>query len=206
MVIVGIIKKMLVWFLVIFACWLLGYIWFTAQIPSKQAELGENAADAIVALTGDGGRLEYSLQLLAENKAGHLFISGVGEKVSVSDILHLFPDGFGEKSDAEIATKIATKISLGHDAKNTIGNAEEAEKWLRGKDYKKIILVTSDYHMPRALLEFSQKMPKITFIPAPTISDGIVAEGKDLPFVEYNKYLAAKLRHLLVLALKKDKK
>jgi len=191
----GIRKKMMVCFLGVFGIWLLGSFWFVQQIPNKQSEFSENAADAIVVLTGGGGRLEYGLQLLAENKAKTLFISGVGEGVTVADILHLFPQGLDKE--------LAGQIKLGHLAKNTIGNAEETADWLADKKYKSILLVTSDYHIPRAMLEFSEALPDITIIPAPVLSnaglsDGLLAIGEELPFVEYNKYLASKLRHIFV--------
>ena len=176
--------------MVIFICWLLGFAWFMQQIPDKQSEFTENEADAIVVLTGGGGRLEYGLQLLEENKAQTMFISGVGENIKIKDIFHI-----AHYNDDK---KLAAKITLGHDAKNTIGNAGETAQWLVDKDYHKILLVTSDYHIPRAMLEFSEVSPEITIISAP-----VLAGDNAIIISEYNKYLASKLRHFFVSVMGK---
>lgn len=173
-------------FLLIFCIWALGFLWFTGQIPQTRIEPAQNSADAIVVLTGGSGRLEYGLELLAENKAKTLFISGTGENVTVADIMR--------QASNTSHKKIHEKdIILGHQAENTIGNAQEIKDWLKNSNYKKIILVTSNYHIPRSLLELSTIMPKVYIIPAPVITD-----DNEMVFSEYNKYLASKLRHLFI--------
>ena len=47
-------------------------------------------------------------------------------------------------------------VDLDYDALNTVGNAEMADLWARNLGFKELILVTSDYHMPRTLLEFDR--------------------------------------------------
>ena len=46
-------------------------------------------------------------------------------------------------------------------SKNTFSNATETFKWVTRNNIKEFILITSNYHMPRALLEFKNKMPNI---------------------------------------------
>jgi len=186
-------KKTFFCFLFLLAFWLSGFGWFLAQIPNKQSDLSENSADAIVVLTGGSGRLEYGLKLLQENKAQIMFISGVGDNVKLGDLYR----------NSRIGKKLAEKISLGHVARNTIGNAEETADWLSDKNYKKILLVTSDYHIPRASLEFAEILPNIIIIPAPVLVDDKTADEKGLTISEYNKYLASKLRHLFVSVMEK---
>jgi len=184
----GLRRKISLSFLFIFFLWLGGLIWFAAQIPKTQSKLSENSDAAIIVLTGGAGRMEYGLQLLAQHKGSTLFVSGVGEKVTVADIVKQAPDDI-EKTLNE------SDITIGHRAENTIGNAEEIKKWLKSSHYKNIILVTSNYHMPRSLLEIETTLPTINIIPAPVISG-----DSELLFSEYHKYIASKLRHLFVSA------
>ena len=181
-------RKIFFSFLFIFFVWAVGLLLFYAQIPQSKSEFSENSADAIVVLTGDEGRLEYGLELLATRKAKILFISGAGEKVTTSDIVSQAPQNFHN----EINSK---QIILGHKAENTIGNAEEIKSWLTKTSYKKIILITSDYHMPRSLYEIASALPNITIFPAPVLS-----HRSDLILSEYHKYIASNLRHIFVSA------
>lgn len=200
----GLRKKILHCFLFIIFLWLFGLLWFVPQIPQSKTEFfpisSANSTNIIVILTGGNGRLEYSLQLLAERKAKHLFISGVGENVSIADILHQVPD--------EIRKKIQeSDVILGHHAENTIGNAQEVKDWLESSEnqnlnYKNIILVTSNYHMPRSLLELKTALPTFSITSAPVIVP-ITSLDIALLFSEYHKYIASKLRHLFVSATDK---
>ena len=51
-------------------------------------------------------------------------------------------------------------VDLGFTAANTLGNARETAEWARAKGYSALILVTADYHMPRARLELRAAMPE----------------------------------------------
>jgi len=186
-------RKTFFCFLFLLAFWLLGFLWFLAQIPTQKSDFPENSADAIVVLTGGAGRLEYGLSLLAENKAQRLFISGVGADVKIDDILKFAPKNTDKK--------FVAKIFLGHSAENTIGNAQETAQWIKSHKYTRILLVTSDYHIPRATLEFSEKLPNATIIPAPVLVDDKMADAKGLTISEYNKYIAGKLRHFFVYVM-----
>ncbi len=103
---------------IILFIWFMGLKWFESQIPQSTSTIPENSADAIVALTGGNGRLEYALQLLAEHKANILFISGVGENVTIDDIIKQVQPGIRGKINPN-------EIIIGNKAENTIGNAEE---------------------------------------------------------------------------------
>ncbi len=191
-------KKITICFSLVFCVWLAGLVWFVRQIPSEIKEFPANSADAIVVLTGGSGRLEYGLQLLAENKAKTLFISGAGAKVSVADIINQAPKNYR----AKIAK---SRIILGHMAENTIGNAQETAEWLEKARYHKILLVTSDYHTPRAMLELSEQLKTVQIIAAPVSENKIYlykwledAESRALILSEYHKYIASKSRHLFV--------
>lgn len=177
--------------ILIFCIWFLGLKWFEIQIPQSKNPLPENSADAIVVLTGGSGRLEYALQLMAEGKSNILFISGAGKDVTLDDVVR--------QAQSEVRGKInRNNIILGHQGENTIGNAEEIKEWLKNTNYKKIILVTSNYHIPRSLLELSTSLPQISIITAP-----VIADDNEMLFSEYHKYIASKLRHMFISVTQK---
>src|SRR5690606_2006659 len=125
------------------------------------------SADAIVVLTGGSGRLEYGLQLLAEGKAPVLFVSGAEASVTMGDILRRAPQNVRRQ-----LADHPSSIVLGR-AENTIGNAEETAQWLKDHAVSRLILVTSNYHMPRSLLEFSDRLPDTVLIPAPVMPETV---------------------------------
>lgn len=178
--------------LILIAClWFLGLLWFSSQIPQDKNTLPENSADAIVVLTGGSGRLDYALQLLAEGKGKALFISGVGKDVTLEDVLRQAPEDVSQRINKK-------NIILGHEGENTIGNAQEIKNWLEKTHYKKIIVVTSNYHMPRSILELSNAMPEISITTAP-----VIANDNEMLLSEYHKYLASKLRHIFISVTQK---
>jgi uncharacterized SAM-binding protein YcdF (DUF218 family) len=188
------LKKIFWCFVGCFVLWFGGFAWFTQQIPTAQTE--PKPADAIVILTGGKGRLEYSLRLLTQGKGKTLFISGVGNIKNFDDLLNRFPGDLQK----QVRALPPSAIELGREAENTIGNAQETAHWADAHAIKTLLVVTSNYHMPRALLEFGEIMPHVTLIPAPLLAEG----GYDwrLLFSEYHKFLAAKCRHWLVMIIK----
>lgn len=187
------------WVVFLMLAWMGGLGWFMQSIPSKNAD-PLPAADCIVLLTGGKGRLETALKLLAEDKGKELFISGAGKQVALADLI-------GRSSPA---TQLALRqrfggkppVTLGREAENTIGNSEETAKWLAGTDHKSLLLVTSNYHMPRSLNEFRERMPQMQIIPAPVFPEDFSDEGgiqdeqnRALLMSEYHKFIASELRH-----------
>ncbi|MEK6734311.1 MAG: YdcF family protein [Pseudomonadota bacterium] len=163
--------------------WLMGFWWFTIQIPKYKIELN-GKADAIIVLTGALGRIDAGLQLLSDKYAEHLFISGVGQKTLLEDLskyLVSFP--------AKQAVELKSEITLGHFANSTKENAIETAQWIKKNNYKKIILVTSNYHMPRSLYLFRKLMPAdVEVIPYAIIKKRGFNNYKLLS-IEYHKFL-----------------
>ena len=200
----GLTRKIVRSVLLIGAAWCAGLIWFACQIPTQE-QTSVEPTDAIVVLTGDSGRIEAGLRLLSEDKGKKIFISGAGSMVTPSDVIKTVPE------DLRAAlTYRSVDIVLGHYAQNTIGNAEETAKWLKRQHYTSIRLVTSSYHMPRSLEEFHQTMPELHIVPEPVFGEGFSfsklpgdSESWHLLMSEYHKYMASKLRHLLLFAMSK---
>lgn len=173
---------------VVVAAWLGGFIWFAEQAVVFPEPTGRHV-DAIVVLTGGSERLAQGLSLLDRGQADLLFVSGVHSSVGVSDLPPL------HDRDPE---SLPCCITLGYDADDTGGNAAETAAWIAERNVTAIRLVTSNYHMPRSLVEFRRLMPDLEIIPDP-VDPGPVRLDEwyrfpgtaDLLFREYNKTLIA---------------
>ena len=52
-----------------------------------------------------------------------------------------------------------------------MGNAAETERWVRANHIRSLIVVTSNYHMPRALAEMSSALPGVDLLAYPVVSE-----------------------------------
>ncbi|KAB0677029.1 YdcF family protein [Aureimonas leprariae] len=170
-----------------------GFVRFAQEVSefSRAAAIGR--ADGIVVLTGGALRLDQAMDLLKDGKARRLLISGVNPGTSARTL---------SKLTATDRRLFDCCVDLDYAALNTVGNAEMTDRWARRQGFDDLILVTSDYHMPRTLLEFER------FAHVPVIKPYAVAradlwqEGGGMPsargvkvlFVEYAKLLATRLR------------
>ena len=168
-----------------------GFAVFIWLLPSEQIEPDRNA-DGIVVLTGGSARIADGLQLLSSGRGKRLLISGVNATTSETAIAHQV---------ADYDRLMACCVDLDYSALNTLGNALQTRRWALEHGFHSLIVVTSMYHMPRALAELSHQLPDIALIPYPVVSDQLRIEpwwsnGTTTRLVvsEYLKYIVAKLR------------
>lgn len=144
-------------------------------------------AEAVVVLTGGQGRVATGVRLLQNNQGARLLISGVNPGSPPEDI--------AAAAGAPVAL-FTCCVDIGPDAADTIGNAAETAAWARANGFETLIVVTSDYHMPRALLELQAAMPQAELIaygvPAPAPWSGPDEARRWI--VEYVKYAAVYAR------------
>lgn len=132
------------------------------HVVSNQAPTGSERADAIVVLTGGELRIQAGMRLLAEKRGSRLLISGVNRANSRAVVLRRL----GSTDD----TLLSCCIDIGYSAHDTVGNADETFAWAANHRYKSLLVVTSNYHMPRSLLELSRVLPGVHLVPYPVIS------------------------------------
>lgn len=168
-----------------------GFFWFAAQIADSEVTL-DRKADGIVALTGAAARIPDAIELLASERGKRLLITGVHRDTSAREIARLTP---------LYAKYFSCCIDLDRSALNTFGNALETKRWTREHNFTSLIVVTSNWHMPRALAEIAHQLPDVRLIPYPVISEKVRTEpwweniGTTRFLVaEYLKYLFALVR------------
>jgi len=164
--------------------WLAGFGVFLGYVAMEKPQEPSGHTDALIVPTGGSNRIHTGLDLLSGGMSGHLLISGVGREVSLEDIRKIWRPG--EKA-------LPCCITLGHDALNTKGNAEEVKNWMEQNHYHSLRLVTSNYHMPRTLIEFRRAMPEMTMILHPVKSVSKI-NFIQVAFGEYNKTLLTLVR------------
>jgi len=177
--------------ILIFLAFFVGFYQFTRLIPQQQP-VNIAKADAIVVLTGGKSRLIGAVKLLNAGKGGRLLISGVHETTSSEALARLVPAQ---------SNLFKCCVDLDKAARNTIGNAAETARWVAKNRFKSLIVVTSNYHIPRSLVEFQNALPQINLIAYPVVVNSIPVSqwwtnrGTALLLMfEYVKYLAARIR------------
>ncbi len=181
--------------------WLIGLLAFIAVIPGQASKVdGESKTDAIIVLTGGGDRLAEGFRLIDRGLSRRLLISGVAPGVTLPQLI----DRLGDHRDSvPSAEELACCVTLGYEAGNTVGNADESAEWLRSNGAKSVRLVTANYHMLRSLLEFRRKVPDIAVVPNPVFPSEVrdphwFVKPRTLLLLinEYHKYLVALGRSL----------
>ncbi len=136
-----------------------GFMLFAISVMREQevaATPPVSKADGIVVLTGAAARISAGAHLLREGHGKRLLISGVNRITTKQDVERL--SGLDHKS-------FTCCVDLGYEALDTVGNADETRTWANANGYHTLIVVTSSYHMPRALAELALAMPDTDFIP-----------------------------------------
>ena len=167
---------------------IVGFVVFATGLDRTQHD-PEGAADGITVLTGGKARIAEAMRLLSQRKARRVLITGV-HRATTKETLKEF---------AQEGNQLFTCcVDIDHEARNTIDNAAETREWVAQKRYRSLIVVTSNYHMPRALAELGRAMPGVTLIPYSVVDNNVQLERwwlypgtTKLLLSEYLKYLPA---------------
>jgi uncharacterized SAM-binding protein YcdF (DUF218 family) len=185
--------KFLTFIAILVLIWTIGLFAFADRVRGFTPAPEPERADAIVALTGPSAeRVNAAIRLLEQDKGQRVLISGVNREVRRQELRALTPGS---------NRLFNCCVDLGFEAEDTVGNAQEIAAWAEAKGYDSLIVVTSDYHMPRALTEIRAAAPGIALTPyaveTPSLDNSrwwkaaVTARRMTL---EYMKYLAALAR------------
>jgi uncharacterized SAM-binding protein YcdF (DUF218 family) len=168
-----------------------GFFCFVSLIPSEEVQLNRKA-DGIVVLTGAAARIPDAIELLADERGKRLLISGVFRATKSREIGRITP---------LYSKYFSCCIDLDRSALNTFGNALQTKHWAHEHNFNSLIVVTSNWHMPRAMAELAHQLPEVTLIPYPVTSEKLKKEPwwstpatARMLFAEYLKYLLALTR------------
>lgn len=179
-------------FLVLALIWFCGLLAFAARVQQSTPAPAPSRADGIVALTGANSneRLAAAMGLLEDGYGRRVLVSGVNRRASREDVRNV---------SRAVRRLYDCCVDLGFTAADTVGNARETVDWAQAMRYRRLIVVTADYHMPRAMLELRAVMRgggvelQTYAVPTPSLK----ARGwwrnpgaARLMVVEYSKYLA----------------
>jgi uncharacterized SAM-binding protein YcdF (DUF218 family) len=148
--------------------------------------------DGIVALTGGVDRIGDAVKWLGAGSGRKLLISGVSHDVTRERLAAKEPG---------LRRWLNCCVDIGYVARNTVGNAKEIRHWADANGFRSLVVVTSSYHMPRALVELRRQVPEADLIPASVVTSKL--EGMDFwrhpdlvrtIGVEYLKFLVAYAR------------
>lgn len=167
--------------------WFAGFLVYLIAVYNAAPPNPLPLADGIVALTGGDDRISAALALLGEHEAPLLLISGAAKGTYLGDFT---------SDDSSAATDYADEITVGHMATTTHDNGLEIASWAKAHHMRSLIVVTADYHMPRALLEIRNALPGVRLIPNP-VRPPAMRGAPSWPTLfmlasEYSKYLVVR--------------
>jgi uncharacterized SAM-binding protein YcdF (DUF218 family) len=172
--------------------WAFGLGAFIKAVPKSDAAILEGA-DGVVVYTGGGGaRIAAAMLIFGQGAGRRLLISGVNPGTSKERLSELWagaPDLF------------ECCVDLGREALTTEGNAFEAAQWARSHQFQHLVLVTSDYHMPRAVAVTKARMRDVEITPYPVSSGYLNEDGWPASLDawrkiagEYSKYVLSRAK------------
>ncbi len=168
-----------------------GFVWFVWHVPATEVALNRNA-DGIVVMTGGASRISDAIELLAAGHGKRLLISGVHRTTSSAEIA---------RNNPRYEHLVTCCVDLDHSAINTVGNAIETRRWAKARGMRSLIVVTANFHMPRAMVELAHELPDVALVPYGVVSEKVRIEAwwenpetARLLFLEYLKYIVARVR------------
>ena len=153
----------------------------------------------IVILTGGTNRIKDGFDIINkfDEKSKYtikILVSGTGKGFTKLSLQNKLSPDFDLKL-------IKCCVELDAISQNTYSNAKQTLKWSTRNNIKEFILITSNYHMPRSILEFKNKMPNIRILTYPIkprkheINNWLNSfETFSLIFYEFCKFIISNIR------------
>ena len=182
----------------ILTCFIIGLIKYKEKILSNIKYINKKSSN-IVILTGGTNRIKDGLKIVNKFEKNYPFnskilVSGTGSGFTKTSLKKSINFDF----DFNL---IECCIELDSISTNTYSNAFETMKWVKKNNINEFILITSNYHMPRAYLEFKYRMPNLKIFTYPITPKKLNInmwlssfQTFSLILSEYCKFLVANLR------------
>ena len=159
------------------------FIFFLSQVRNFNSNYTSiTNIDSLVVLTGDKFRIAKGMEILSSGIGGKLLLSGVNKNIKLSSIKKEFP---------KYNNLFNCCVEIDNVSLNTFENSRETFLWLKKNKYESVLIVSSDYHMPRVKIEFERfiDMKNIYYHPVKMDNDiSAIRKIKKL-FLEYVKYM-----------------
>lgn len=150
-------------------------VYFKSSAPTTCPWLSEN--ERIFVLTGDVRRIPFAKTLLERHPRRHLYIIGVGGDFT-----------------AMIPTDKRPMITTESESRTTYENALAIREIATAQNLNRFAIVTTEDHMPRAMLLVRRRMPDANIIPCPVPLHGMPAPQRlERWAIEYLKYIGTVL-------------
>ena len=186
-------KKYLFLVILIITVLFIDYSFFYKKILNYKNSL--DYSRNFIVLTGGDNRVKKSLKIFFQikNNNKNLFISGVGKGFDKKTLKKLTQENINNEKIIECC------IQIEGISRNTFSNAVESLKWVKSKKINSFVLLTNNYHMPRAMLEFKSIFNDIKITPYAFIDENKKWWKTKINYIsEYFKYKLTYLRiHLL---------
>ena len=151
---------------VLICCFVFGGIMFKSVTPPRCESLMQD--DTIFVLTGDERRIPYALKKLDDLRYGNLYIIGAGT------------ENLTERPHVTIETE----------SKSTYQNALAIKKISQQKNLNRVVIITTEDHMNRALYLLRNVLPETDIVPCPASLTGMSAPNRLKRWgLEYIKYI-----------------
>ena len=151
---------------VILFCFVLGGLMFKSMTPPRCESLLQN--DNIFVLTGDARRIPYAVKKLETLQYGNLYIIGAGA-TDIPDIEHVNVESL---------------------SKSTYQNALAIKHIVETQNIQRVIIVTTEDHMNRALYLLREEMPDTDIVACPASLVGMPTVDRLKRWtIEYIKYI-----------------
>jgi len=159
------------------------FIFFLSLVKNFKSNYSTiTSIDSIVVLTGDKFRISKGMEILSNGIGEKLLLSGVNKNIELINIKNEFPK-YNNFFDC--------CVDIDNISSNTFENSRETFLWLEKNKYNSLLIVSSDYHMPRVKLEFERffKTENTYYHPVNSNNDvNAIGKIKKL-FLEYVKYM-----------------
>lgn len=153
--------------LVLIFCFVFGGIMFKSMTPLRCQSLQQD--DNIFVLTGDARRIPYALKKLDSLQYGNLYVIGAGALTTIPNHVH---------------------INVESASKSTYQNTLAIKKIVDTKKLDRVVIVTTEDHMNRALYLLRDTLPDTDIIACPASLTGMPASSRVKRWtIEYIKYI-----------------